>query len=84
MRACLKEMKEIDEKLRADLAIFGLSYDESVDLSKLENVCSYWFLPFKLDNEIVAGIVVIGNGVELGGTMERRLEQLQIGRVLVD
>lgn len=31
-------MKENDEKLRADLAIFGLSYDESVDLSKLENV----------------------------------------------
>lgn len=84
MRTCLKEMKENDEKLRADLAIFGLSYDESVDLSKLENVCSNWFLPFKLDNEIVAGIVVIGNGVELGGTMERRLEQLQIGRVLVD
>ncbi|XP_048524356.1 dynein axonemal heavy chain 2 [Dendroctonus ponderosae] len=37
MRACLKDMKERDEQLRADLAIFGLSYDESVDLSKLEN-----------------------------------------------
>lgn len=48
MRACLKEMKEHDEKLRADLAIFGLSYDESVDLSKLENVRNFLLYNSKL------------------------------------
>ncbi|CAG9772859.1 unnamed protein product [Ceutorhynchus assimilis] len=40
MRVTLKNMKERDEKLRADLAIFGLSYDESVDLSKLDSELS--------------------------------------------
>lgn len=38
MKIMLKDLKDKDEKLRADLAIFGLSYDESVDLAKLENV----------------------------------------------
>ncbi|KAF7269690.1 hypothetical protein GWI33_017275 [Rhynchophorus ferrugineus] len=36
LRVCLKEIKEKDDKLRSDLAIFGLSYDESIEMAKLE------------------------------------------------
>ncbi|XP_030749874.1 dynein heavy chain 2, axonemal [Sitophilus oryzae] len=36
MRMCLKDMKENDDKLRANLAIFGLSYDECMEMAKLE------------------------------------------------
>ncbi|XP_050296141.1 dynein axonemal heavy chain 2 isoform X2 [Anthonomus grandis grandis] len=37
MRVCLKEMQDRDDRLRTELAIFGLSYDESVDIAKLES-----------------------------------------------
>ncbi|XP_060528447.1 dynein axonemal heavy chain 2 isoform X3 [Cylas formicarius] len=37
IRAALKDLKEKDEKLRNDLAIFGLSYDECVEISRLES-----------------------------------------------
>lgn len=38
MQERLQAMKERDENLRNDLGIFGLSFPESLDLSRLEGV----------------------------------------------